>query len=372
MPRTDLVVELVRAGAAGDTPRLRVTAERIIAEERAKKRGGVAEKISKALDAGVAALAADAGAGGAIPSQSPSRPAARSSPFSSPARSTEAIQSLPALAERVARRRLETVRLPEHVRPLVASLLDEQARADELRSHGLEPRHRLLLVGPPGNGKTSLAEAIAAELGRLFLVVRYDGLIASYLGETAARLRRVFEIAQSMPCVLFFDEMDAIAKERGDANETGEIKRVLTSLLAQIDELPATCLLIAATNHPQLLDEAVWRRFQIRLELPRPTNADIHAYFKQAIAPAGRFSATSINLLLNGLGQASYSDAEELALSIRRRVVLEGKTKTPATIAKEARDEWLLRSSPSRNLTANGVKTSSTTSKARRKRSLEE
>ncbi len=81
--------------------------------------------------------------------------------------------------------------------------------------------------------------------------MRYDGLIASYLGETASRLRRVFEIAQSMPCVLFFDEMDAIAKERGDANETGEIKRVLTSLLTQIDELPATCLLIAATTIPK-------------------------------------------------------------------------------------------------------------------------
>jgi SpoVK/Ycf46/Vps4 family AAA+-type ATPase len=264
------------------------------------------------------------------------------------------------------------VRLPEAVKPLVRSLLDEQARANELRASGLEPRNRLLLVGPPGNGKTSLAEAIAAELGRLFLVVRYDGLIASYLGETAARLRRVFDVAQSMLCVLFFDEMDAIAKERGDANETGEMKRVLTSLLTQIDELPATCLLIAATNHPNMLDEAVWRRFQVQLELPTPYDADIQAYFKEAIAPAGRMPAASIKLLFQALDRASYSDAEELALSVRRRVVLEGKSKTLSAIAQEVRNEWLLRSGPSRILTANVAETPSTPSGARRRRSLEE
>lgn len=367
MPRTDLVLELVRAGAAGDTPRLKSTAERMIAEEKAKRRGGVADKLAKALDAGAATSTTAPSAQGAGP-----RPMPRAVALSPSTRSGDALPNLPAVAERPARRRLETVRLPETTKPLLRTLLDEQARAGELRANGLEPRNRLLLVGPPGNGKTSLAEAMAAELGRLFLVVRYDGLIASYLGETAARLRRVFELAQSMPCVLFFDEMDAIAKERSDANETGEIKRVLTSLLTQIDELPATCLLIAATNHPQMLDEAVWRRFQIRLELPTPSDADIQAYFKEAIAPAGRVSAASIKLLTEALGRASYSDAEELALSVRRRVVLEGKSKTLKAIAEETRDEWLLRSGPSRILTANVSKTPSTPSRARRRRSLEE
>jgi MoxR-like ATPase len=366
MPRTDLVIELVRAGAAGDTPRLKSTAERMIAEEKAKRRGGVAEKLSKALDAGAVASTSSP------PTASATRTMPRPGAFAPSPRGGDTIPNLPAVAERAARRQLETVRLPEASKPIVRSLLDEQSRAGELRANGLEPRNRLLLVGPPGNGKTSLAEAMAAELGRLFLVVRYDGLIASYLGETAARLRRVFELAQSMPCVLFFDEMDAIAKERGDANETGEIKRVLTSLLTQIDELPATCLLIAATNHPQLLDEAVWRRFQIRLELPTPSDADIQAYFKEAIAPAGRVSAASIKMLLQALGQASYSDAEELALSVRRRVVLESKSKTLAAIAEAARDEWLLRSGPSRILTANVATPPSTPSRARRRRSLEE
>ncbi len=121
----------------------------------------------------------------------------------------------------------------------------------------MEPRHRVLLVGPPGNGKTVLAEAIAEALGVGFFVVRYEYLIGSYLGETASRLRRILDYARTTPCVLFFDEFDAIGKERGDTHETGEIKRVVSTLLMQVDDLPSYTVLIAATNHPELLDRAV-------------------------------------------------------------------------------------------------------------------
>lgn len=333
MPRTELVLELVRAGASGDTARLKNTAERMISEEKAKRHGGVAAKLAKALEPAL------------IDTQQFRQPPPRSAPVATPsARGGEILQHLPAVAEREARRSLASIRLRKGTAKLVRSLLNEQARAGELRANGLEPRHRLLLVGPPGNGKTSLAEAVAAELGRLFLVVRYDGLIASFLGETAGRLRRVFEMARSVPCVLFFDEIDAVAKERSDANETGEIKRVLTSLLTQIDELPANCLLIAATNHPQMLDEAVWRRFQIRLELPQPSLEDVEDYFRQAIAPLGRMPAASFKALTEALGAASYSDAEELALSVRRHFVLSGKSQKLSVTAAEACEEWLLRS----------------------------
>lgn len=108
-----------------------------------------------------------------------------------------------------------------------------------LRSHGLEPRHRILLAGPPGNGKTSLAEAIAEALSIPLLAVRYEFVIGSFLGETARRLRRVFDFARTTPCVLFFDEFDVVGKERGDIHETGEIKRVVSSLLLQMDDLPS-------------------------------------------------------------------------------------------------------------------------------------
>ena len=104
-------------------------------------------------------------------------------------------------------------------------------------------------------------------------------MIGSYLGETATRLKRVFDYVRTTPCVLFFDEFDAVGKERGDIHETGEIKRVVTSLLMHVDELPSYAVVIAATNHSELLDRAVWRRFQFRLSLPAPSQTELIEYF---------------------------------------------------------------------------------------------
>ena len=127
--------------------------------------------------------------------------------------------------------------LPDLRERACREFIEEQRRASLLRSHSLEPRHRVLPVGLPDNGKISLAEAIADALAVQFFVVRYDAIIGSLLGETARRLRRVFDYARTTPCVLFFDEIDAVGKERGDVNETGEIKRVVTSLPMQVDAL---------------------------------------------------------------------------------------------------------------------------------------
>ena len=112
------------------------------------------------------------------------------------------------------------------------------------------------------------------------LLVRYEAVIGSYLGETAQRISHLFEQVGSRRCVLFFDEFDAVGKERGDLHETGEIKRVVSSLLLQIDSLPSYVVAVAATNHPELLDRAVWRRFQVRLELPAPSTEQIGAWFR--------------------------------------------------------------------------------------------
>lgn len=350
MPRTDLVIEVIRAGAAGDVVRLRETAERMISEERAKKHPEVAEKIAAALA---------------------TKPANRAAASVTVSRSHELGAGGP-LVEKAARRPLGSVRLPAPAAEVVRSLIAEQSRANELRDRGLEPRNRLLLLGPPGNGKTSLAEAIAAELGRIFLVVRYDGLVASFLGETSSRLRKVFDLARSVPCVLFFDELDAIAKERSDANETGEIKRTLTSLLMQIDELPSTCLLVAATNHPNMLDDAVWRRFQVRLQIPQPEPDEIRSYFRDALTGLGEISPKKFEALTNALVQASYADAEELALSVRRRAVLDGKLLTLDDIAEAARSEWMRRSPPTPSAEfANGAQTSPKTAKTRRSRAVD-
>jgi AAA+ superfamily predicted ATPase len=105
-----------------------------------------------------------------------------------------------------------------------------------------------------------------------FFMVRYDALVGSYIGETNTRLARLFDYARTVPCVLLFDEFDSIGKERGDIHETGEIKRVVSFLLMQIDQLPSYVVAVAATNHAELLDRAVWRRFQLRLAMPQPSH----------------------------------------------------------------------------------------------------
>ena len=149
-----------------------------------------------------------------------------------------------------------------------------------MRAHGIEPRNlRILFVGPPGTGKTTLAEAIAEAISVPLFVVRYEFYLnGDYLGETASRLKRIADYAKTTPCVLFFDEFDAIGKWRGDIHETGEIKRVVSTLLMQIDELPSYTLVAAATNHPELLDRAAWRRFQVRVQLKLPNHKELAEY----------------------------------------------------------------------------------------------
>lgn len=195
-------------------------------------------------------------------------------------------------------------------------------RVDLLRSHSLEPRHRVFLAGPPGNGKTSLAEAIAGALSLPLFAVRYEGVIGSFLGETAQRLSRVFELVRTRQCVLFFDEFDAIGKERGDEHETGEVKRVVSSLLLQMDALPSYVVVVMASNHPELLDRAVWRRFQLRLEVPAPTLSDVVEWFQRFERDAGLRLPVDHERLAKDLKGASYSELQDFALGVLRRKVL--------------------------------------------------
>ncbi len=297
MARGDLLVRLVKAGTDGDQPQVRATASKLIAEERAKNHHVLADRLTRAMSNG-------------------RRPTTRTFARPGGARWQEYAFEL------VPRRRLDELALKETTRQACHGLIEEQHRASVLRAHSLEPRHRILLVGPPGNGKTSLAEAIAEALSIPFIVIRYETMIGSYLGETASRLRRVIDYVRTVPCVLFFDEFDAIAKERGDTNETGEIKRVVTSLLLQVDALPSYVVTIAATNHPELLDRAVWRRFQLRLQLDRPTATEMARYFEAFAAsvdePLGRSPAS----IADRLGAISYAEAEEFCLDVQRRAVL--------------------------------------------------
>jgi SpoVK/Ycf46/Vps4 family AAA+-type ATPase len=166
--------------------------------------------------------------------------------------------------------RLDEVVLPPNQRNLLLQILGECENNVKLAEHNLPPANRLLLCGPPGCGKTMTANAIAHELGLPLAYVRLDGLVSSYLGQTSVNLRKVFDSVKSMQVVLLLDEFDAIAKKRDDDNEMGELKRVVTALLQNFDNMPPNVFLIAATNHEHLLDPAVWRRFNYTITLGYP------------------------------------------------------------------------------------------------------
>lgn len=233
------------------------------------------------------------------------------------------------------RRRLDELVLHSSVTEQVAEFIDEFSNVALLRAHSLEPRHTVLLVGPPGNGKTSLAEALACELSLPLLILRYDAIVDSYLGETANRLRKLIEHATANPCVLFFDEFDAVGKERSDAQETGEIKRLVSSLLMQMDRLPSHTVVVCATNHPEMLDRAVWRRFEMRLNIDPPSKAQLETWFEtfaRTLPDSPGMSAQQFASLMKG---ESMSAVEQFSLNVRRRLVLSrGRFTTAELIAQ--------------------------------------
>lgn len=168
---------------------------------------------------------------------------------------------------------LEDVILPENQKNALVQLIEEQKNAEDLKKHKIEPANRLLLCGPPGCGKTMTAYAIGQSLGLPIAYVRLDGLVSSYLGQTSTNLRKVFDSVRNQRILLFLDEFDAIAKKRDDSNELGELKRVVTTLLQNFDNMPSNILLIAATNHEHLLDPAIWRRFNLTITLELPNES---------------------------------------------------------------------------------------------------
>ena len=318
MPRADLIVNLVKAGSRGDQQMFRSTVEAIAAEERAKKHGQLADRLVENL---------------------------RESKPTSAGQSPQVVRSFDGghgglLFEVAPKRELSSLILPVDVRQAVGELIEEQHRSELLRSHGLEPRHRVLLVGPPGNGKTSLVEAVARDLMVPLFVVRYEAVVGSYLGETGSRLKRLFDFVRTHACVLFFDEFETLGKERGDTHETGEIKRVVSSLLLQIDALPSHVVVMTATNHQELLDRAVWRRFQLRLELPAPTTIQAAQWAADLMAELGGGIGLPARTLAQRIQPENFAELEQFALDIRRCVVLAQGARSIKQIVGERLEQW--------------------------------
>jgi SpoVK/Ycf46/Vps4 family AAA+-type ATPase len=322
MPRSDLLVSLVRTATRGDQVGFTKTLEAVIADERRKQHHVLADRLAEYATNGMAS-------------------GAKGSPVSRNGTTDQRLEGL--FVEKLPRKTLDDLLLPAIVHSACNELVEEQHRRDLLHSYGLAPRNRVLLLGPPGNGKTSIAEALASALSVPLVSVRYEGIIGSYLGETATRLRQLFDYVRTRECVLFFDEFDTIGKERGDTHETGEIKRVVSSLLLQVDSLPSYVVAVAATNHGELLDRAVWRRFQLRLELPKPSRSQVEEWFRRFSAEFPTELGISPRTLADKLHGVSFAEIEEFGTDLLRRYVLGLPGQDVKEIIRTRLEQWKYR-----------------------------
>ena len=245
--------QIIKSGIRGDLAAFRVASEAVIKEEREKNHHLLANDLERLLYGDQANFG----------------------PFS---RKLSIVSEMPAnkdnglilLEERPSVREEKDIILSDTTQSAIDEILIEHNRADVLLSYGLQPARKLLFCGPPGCGKTLAAEVIAHNLSLPLVLVRLDSVISSFLGETAANLRKVFDYATKSPVVALFDEFDALVKDRGDSADHGELKRSVNSVLQMMDSYRGESILIATTNYDSLLDHAVWRRFDevVRFEMP--------------------------------------------------------------------------------------------------------
>ena len=230
--------------------------------------------------------------------------------------------------------RLASMVLPQELELRLKRIVLEQRQQNRLREHGLSPRRKVLLIGPPGSGKTMTAAALAGELVLPLFTVLFESLITRFMGETASKLRLVFDEMQATRGVYFFDEFDAIGARRGERNDVGEIRRVLNSFLQLLEKDESSGLVVAATNHPELLDSALFRRFDdvIRYALPdllvaqRIMRTRLSTFKTKAVD--WKLAATDAE----GLSQSEISRAADEAA---KRVVLEGRVEvTPDDLSR--------------------------------------
>lgn len=314
MARSDLVVGFMKAALSNDKNKILQIGEAIIAEEREKKHHILADR-----------LAAIIRENGALPN-----------------RTGRMLQNgISSLVHEISpEKKTSDLFLSKDNLSLLKEVVEEHQRRELLHAYGLTPRNRLMFIGPPGNGKTSLAEALAYDLMLPLVVVRYEGLIGSFLGETASRLNRIFEYARQQNCVLFFDEFDSIGKERGDKHETGEIKRVVSSLLLQIDGLPSRTVVVVASNHPQLLDSAAWRRFQIRVELAPPNKSQVKRYLDVYQNKTHLKFGLSTETIARRIKVSSYAELEEFCRDVLRQSVLAKLKENAKAITSKKLAQW--------------------------------
>lgn len=232
-------------------------------------------------------------------------------------------------------KRLDDLVLTDQQRSSIYSVVEEFRRWEILQANALIPNHKILFCGPPGCGKTVAAEAISNELGLPLLYVRFDSVVSSLLGETAANLRKVFDYASRGSWVILFDEFDAIGRSRDDSSEHGELKRVVNSFLQLLDRFSGRSIIIAATNFEQVLDPALWRRFDEIIRFEKPTTAQIEELLRLKFSsfPHHKNSLKGFSKRLDGM---SHAEIERVCLDVLRNLVIHGDFLPPSRLIEEA------------------------------------
>ncbi len=222
--------------------------------------------------------------------------------------------------------RLQEMILGKPLSEQIERVIREQRHAGKILDHGLSPRRKLLLVGPPGTGKTLTASVLAGELGLPLFLVRLDGLITKFMGETAAKLRQVFDATSRTRGIYFFDEFDAIGSQRGIANDIGEIRRVLNSFLQMIEHDRSHSLIVAATNHPEILDSALFRRFDDVLHYDLPTQPQIAALLETRLAGSA-VTPVQWMILARAAEGLNYAEVTRAANEVLKNALIQQRAK---------------------------------------------
>lgn len=225
--------------------------------------------------------------------------------------------------------KLSDVALRPKVRAELDTVLQEWRHQLELEAAGVRRRSRLFFHGPPGCGKSHTARALGVELGLPTYLVRFDGVIGAYLGQTAIHLREMFRFAERTPCVLVFDEVDALGKRRGNPLDVGELDRIVIAFMQELEHSQPKGLVIATSNLPRELDHALWRRFDLILEFPAPTKTELASFVSSL---AKKYLSASPRRSKSGVLRAkSYAEAERIVEAEARKRVLNRCTVNHAT-----------------------------------------
>jgi len=335
MPSADQLKALLKSHAEGDDDRFYSVAMQVAAHEARAGHGKLATELRSLIDDAKARRATGQPETGS--DQGPT-------PIGKP---RGALAEL--LSATYPKARLATMVLNDPLAAQLQRIIKEQRHFALIREHGLTPRRKLLLVGPPGTGKTLTAGVLAGELGIPLFTVRQDVLISKLLGETAAKLRQVFNAMAATRAIYFFDEFDALGSQRGLTNDVGEIRRVLNSFLVMIEQDLSNSIIIAATNHPEILDYALFRRFDDVLHYDLPGQEQIHLLLLNRLhgLMAQGIDWDTLSQAAAGLSFAEITRAADEA--IKDALIHERKTVTQADIAGFINERQAIASRLARN-----------------------